>query len=65
MPEQPTDANQQQTYRNNKQNPINNRHVATMNENGSTINIPQQAADISLILQQPTDTPQQTGCRSE
>jgi hypothetical protein len=36
---------------NNEQNPINNRHVATMSKNGSTIDMTQQPADIPFILQ--------------
>jgi hypothetical protein len=51
MPERPTELNQQQTCRNNEQNPINNRHVVTTNKNGSTIDMPQQPADIRFIVQ--------------
>jgi hypothetical protein len=50
MPEQQTEPDQQQTYRNNEQNRINNRHA------GSTTDMPQQPAD---ILRQPTESPDQ------
>jgi hypothetical protein len=65
MPEQRTKLDQQQICRNNEQNRINNRHVVTMNKIGPTTDVSQQPADMSPILQKPTDTPQQIGCRSE
>jgi hypothetical protein len=42
MPQQRTKRNQQQKCRNNEENGINNRHVATMNESGPTIDMLQQ-----------------------
>jgi hypothetical protein len=40
--QQPTEQNQQQTYHNNKQNRINNRHVTTTSRTKSTTDLSQQ-----------------------
>jgi hypothetical protein len=42
IPERQTEPDQKQTYRNNKQNRIKNRHVATMNKTESTTHMLQQ-----------------------
>jgi hypothetical protein len=58
MSQQRTKADQQQTCCNNEQKQINNKHVATMSQRGSTTDIlqqpiePDQQADMT---QQPTE----------
>jgi hypothetical protein len=45
MPQQPTEPNQQHTRRNNKQNQIRNRHVATTNKTGLNTDMSQQSTE--------------------
>jgi hypothetical protein len=45
MPQQLTEPDQQQTWQNDKQSRINNRHAATTNRTGSTTDMPQQLTE--------------------